>query len=414
MKRAVSVIAMSAAFFAAGAAQGAEKKTTCTRGGDSRIIEVIAPGEVGESCDVRYTRSADNVSVPYHADNSDDYCSQKAGELVDTLSSAGFSCSSSAPALRAETTAQPSSDYVVESKRAATPVQPASAPAPAEAPEEVPAEPSPAAEQETQPDQTAQSQTAEQMEPALVAINEKEDEEAEALEADMNQILAQPGLENASGEPAQLVASQTETTPGQTQPDSIGRLTGAEPETPKAAPPKAATPVTEAAAPAPAAQEPAPKKAAAAAPAPAAQPEKKAPEKTANAEKQLRTPREVIRASLMAQAAAWNEGDLNGFMDGYWKSDNLKFVSGVNITKGWDATMKRYRDRYGGGEGLGQLSFDNIDVKMVTDDVAVATGRFNLAGSDTSSSGVFSLVMRRDGGAWRIVHDHTSADLATN
>ncbi|PQA87330.1 YybH family protein [Hyphococcus luteus] len=408
MKRAVSIIALSAAFFAAGAAQGAENKTTCARGGDSRIIEVIAPGEVGESCDVRYTRGPDNVSVPYHADNSDAFCAQKAKELVDNLASAGFSCSGPAPALRADTAAAPSSDYVVESKRPATPVQPASA----RAAEPAPAAPAP--EAQTGSDETAQApspapMTAEQKEPALVAINEKEGEEAEALEEEMNQILAQPGLENTSGEPAQLVASQAETTPGEAQPDSMGRLTGAAPEEPKAA-----TPVTQTAAAAPAAEDPAPEKAAAAEPAPAAQPEKKAPEKTANADKQLRTPREVIRASLMAQAAAWNEGDLNGFMDGYWKSDNLKFVSGVNITKGWDATLKRYRERYGGGEGLGRLSFDNIDVKMVTDDVAVATGRFNLAGSDASSSGVFSLVMRRDGGAWRIVHDHTSADPATN
>ncbi len=414
MKQAVSAIAIGAAFFAAGAAQGAETKTTCARGGDSRIIEVVAPGNVGESCDVRYTRGADNVSVPYHADNSDAFCAKKAQELVDNLASAGFSCSASAPALRADTAAAPASDYVVESKRPATPVQPASAPA-APAPAE-----EPAVDDESGPDETAMApapapMTAEQKEPALVAMAEKEDEEAEALEEEMSQILAQPGLENASGEPAQLVASQAETTPGPAQPDSMGRLTGAEPETPS---PKAATPVTTASAqetPAPqAAPQPAPEPAAAPAPAPEPAPAA-SPAKTASADKPLRTPREVIHASLMAQAAAWNDGDLTGFMDGYWKSDNLKFVSGVNITKGWDATMKRYRERYAGGEGLGRLGFENVDVKMVTDDVAVATGRFSLARADGVSSGVFSLVMRRDGGAWRIVHDHTSSsNPATN
>jgi ketosteroid isomerase-like protein len=124
----------------------------------------------------------------------------------------------------------------------------------------------------------------------------------------------------------------------------------------------------------------------------------------------LRTPAEVVRATLMAQAAAWNEGDLDGFMNGYWKSDELKFVSGGAITKGWDATIKRYRDRYAGATGLGQLGFDKLDVKLVTDNVAVVTGRFNLVNNGETSSGLFSLVMRRDNGAWRIVHDHTSAD----
>ena len=72
--------------------------------------------------------------------------------------------------------------------------------------------------------------------------------------------------------------------------------------------------------------------------------------------------------------------------------------------------MKRYRDRYSGGEGLGQLGFDKLDVEVVTEDIAVVTGRFNLARGGETSGGVFSLVMRRDAGAWRIVHDHTSAD----
>ena len=114
----------------------------------------------------------------------------------------------------------------------------------------------------------------------------------------------------------------------------------------------------------------------------------------------------------MAHAAAWNEGDLDGFMSSYWKSDELKFVSGVNVTRGWNATMKRYRDRYSGGEGLGQLGLEKLEVKLVTDDVAVVTGRFNLARSAETSSGAFSLVMRRDAGAWKIVHDHTASDPA--
>lgn len=389
MKTTASFFAIGAALLTAGAAQAAEIKTTCTRGEDARVIEVVAPGVVGESCDVRYTRGG-NVSSPYHADNAGDFCNRKAREMIDTLSSAGFSCAAAAPALRADASSAVS-DYVVEARRpapqetapqqAATPVQPASAPAPREV-----------------------------MEPALAAVAEADDDKAAALEDEMNRILAQPVAE-AAGEPAQLVPARTESLAVEPQPPSTGRLTGAEPETPKAA-----TPATQVSAQTPQpASEPASTPSAAdqtqvasAAPAPAS------PEVAPPAAGDLRTPREVIRATLNAQAAAWNDGDLDGFMEGYWKSDELKFVSGVNVTKGWTATQKRYRDRYAGGGGLGQLSFDAIDVKLVTDDVAVTTGRFNLVRGADVSSGVFSLVLRRDGGAWRIVHDHTSADPATN
>ncbi|MCK5744745.1 MAG: nuclear transport factor 2 family protein [Oricola sp.] len=395
MKTTASLIAIGAGLVSA--AQAAEIKTACTRGDDARIIEVVSPGIVGESCDVRYTRGG-NVSAPYHADNADDFCNRKAREMIDTLTSAGFTCAASAPALRAEATSAPS-DYVVEARRAAPPAD---------------------AQQAATPVQTASAEAAPAparaaMEPALVAVAEEKDDKAAALEEEMSRILAEPSEETTPSAPAQLVppASQTpaQTASAAPQPDAVGRLTGAAPEAARPA-----TPVTQASAPAPEPQpetpaaEPAPVKVAAAAPEPAPAPVKTAPTPA----DELRTPRDVIRATLDAQAAAWNDGDLDGFMNGYWKSDELKFVSGVNITKGFAATQKRYRDRYGNGEGLGQLSFDTIDVKLVTDDVAVTTGRFNLVRGPEVSSGVFSLVMRRDGGAWRIVHDHTSADPATN
>lgn len=115
----------------------------------------------------------------------------------------------------------------------------------------------------------------------------------------------------------------------------------------------------------------------------------------------------------MASAAAWNEGDLDAFMGVYWKSDELKFVSGSEISRGWSATMKHYRDEYSGGQGLGRLSFERLEPKLVTDDVAVVTGRFNLAKGGANSTGLFSLVMRRDNGVWRIVHDHSNTDTPT-
>lgn len=382
------------ALLAASAAQAAPVKTNCARGGDARVIEVLEPGVVGQSCDVKYTRGAGNVSVPYHADNSDTFCNQKAREMVQRLTLSGFTCATAAPALRAEaapapTTQQAAADYVVEVRR------PADAPRAAETetlnvpPQQIAAVEAPAAE------------VAPQAATELVAAGFASDEpEVSALEEQMNEILTQPVAEQASGAPAQLVAQHTATSPAAPQPSAVGRLVGAAPEIAQPA-----VAVTQASA---VQEAPAPKKK------PATEAVQTAPapveKASTTATNSLRSPADVVRATLMAQAAAWNEGDLDGFMNGYWKSDELKFVSGGAITRGWDATLKRYRERYAGGGGLGKLGFEKLEVKLVTNDVAVVTGRFLLSNNGENSSGMFSLVMRRDNGAWRIVHDHTNAD----
>ena len=125
---------------------------------------------------------------------------------------------------------------------------------------------------------------------------------------------------------------------------------------------------------------------------------------------QPRSRPEIIKAALAAQAAAWNEGDIEAFMEGYWRDADLRFVSGTEVSKGWTKTLKRYRDRYGNGAQLGQLTFEDLDVQMVTEDVAIVVGRFALARTEGNSSGLYTLVMKRFEGAWRIVHDHTVAD----
>ncbi|MEM9706359.1 MAG: nuclear transport factor 2 family protein [Pseudomonadota bacterium] len=123
----------------------------------------------------------------------------------------------------------------------------------------------------------------------------------------------------------------------------------------------------------------------------------------------FRPTQDVIRSVINAQAAAWNEGDLNAFMEGYWKSPNMRFVSGTDVTSGWAQTLRRYQDRYRDGGPLGVLSFRDLEVEMVTNDVAVVVGRYNLDDGGARDNGVFTLVMRRFDGAWRIVHDHTVA-----
>lgn len=114
---------------------------------------------------------------------------------------------------------------------------------------------------------------------------------------------------------------------------------------------------------------------------------------------------------LDAQVEAWNRGDLEGFMAGYWRSPDLVFCSGSTVTKGWDETLARYRKRYQSeGREMGKLRFDAIEVILLGEDAALARGAFRLHMTDGQEPhGLFTLLLRRIDGAWRIVHDHTSS-----
>jgi beta-aspartyl-peptidase (threonine type) len=119
--------------------------------------------------------------------------------------------------------------------------------------------------------------------------------------------------------------------------------------------------------------------------------------------------KDAIKQVLNDQVAAWNKGDLEGFMQGYWKSPDLTFFSGGNKTQGWQATMGRYVNRYRSeGKEMGQLSFSDIQVEMLGPDSAVVRGRFELVMSKEKPTGLFTLIFKRLPEGWRIVHDHTS------
>jgi len=118
-----------------------------------------------------------------------------------------------------------------------------------------------------------------------------------------------------------------------------------------------------------------------------------------------------VRALLADQAAAWNRGDLDGFMAGYWNDDRLVFASGSDVTTGWQATADRYRKRYKqDGKAMGRLAFSGIEVAHVDDGLATARGAWHLDCPDgTSADGRFALVLKRFDAGWRVVYDHTTS-----
>ncbi|MPY89152.1 MAG: DUF4440 domain-containing protein [Luteitalea sp.] len=121
----------------------------------------------------------------------------------------------------------------------------------------------------------------------------------------------------------------------------------------------------------------------------------------------------TIRTLLDDQVAAWNRGDLDGFMAGYWKSPDLVFTSEAQVRRGWQATYDRYRKRYGGEpETMGNVAFEDLEITMLGADAAWVLGRWRLTRNGHRSGGVFTLVLRRFNEGWRIVHDHTSVEGA--
>ena len=117
---------------------------------------------------------------------------------------------------------------------------------------------------------------------------------------------------------------------------------------------------------------------------------------------------DAIRAVITSQAAAWNRGDLAGYMAGYARTSDLVFTSGGQIRHGWQETFDRYRTRYGGATStMGHLDFVLLQIQPLGADGAIVLGRWKLDGPQ-AGSGVFSLALRRTPTGWLVVHDHTS------
>ncbi|MFM8476490.1 MAG: YybH family protein [Planctomycetaceae bacterium] len=123
------------------------------------------------------------------------------------------------------------------------------------------------------------------------------------------------------------------------------------------------------------------------------------------------TAEQSIRAVLMAQAEAWNRGDIPAFMQGYLQDENLRFASGDTVQRGWQQTLERYQKHYDTREKMGSLSFQDLEIQVLSSEWAEVFGRYTLkrdpsVGNDT---GLFTLLMSRKDDRWHILHDHTSA-----
>jgi ketosteroid isomerase-like protein len=117
----------------------------------------------------------------------------------------------------------------------------------------------------------------------------------------------------------------------------------------------------------------------------------------------------AVRTVMEAQQAAWNRGDIEGFMDGYERAETTIFVSGDELTRGWQTVLDRYKKRYTSREQMGTLTFSALEIKPVSPVLAVADGQWRLARTNDSPHGRFTLLFRRNNEAWRIIHDTTTS-----
>ncbi len=118
----------------------------------------------------------------------------------------------------------------------------------------------------------------------------------------------------------------------------------------------------------------------------------------------------AVRAVIEEQAAAWNRGDIEGFMKGYERAEGITFVSGDQITRGWQTVLERYKKNYDSREKMGTLAFTELEFKPISPFYITALGRYQLTRSNGETPhGRFTLIFRRTAQGWRIVHDHTSS-----
>jgi beta-aspartyl-peptidase (threonine type) len=127
------------------------------------------------------------------------------------------------------------------------------------------------------------------------------------------------------------------------------------------------------------------------------------------AEPDVQPSSETIRAVLDAQVAAWNQGDIDRFMAAYALSPDPTFVSGDEVTRGWQTVHDRYAKKYCGRQEMGTLTFSDLTITPLCEDGALVLGSWRLQRQSDEPHGKFTLLFRKLPEGWRILYDHTSA-----
>ena len=116
----------------------------------------------------------------------------------------------------------------------------------------------------------------------------------------------------------------------------------------------------------------------------------------------------AIKQLLQMQIKAWNNGNIEGYMQGYWQHDSLMFVSKSGITYGWQNTLNNYKKGYPNAASMGTLKIDIERMQQLDGVNFFMVGKWYLVKNSENINGVFTLLFKKIKGKWVIVTDHSS------
>ena len=117
---------------------------------------------------------------------------------------------------------------------------------------------------------------------------------------------------------------------------------------------------------------------------------------------------QTVQTLLKQQQKDWNNADIEGFMQVYWKSEELQFASSSGVIYGWQNTLERYKRNYPDVEAMGKLTFEIIKTRKIDPKIIILNGKFTLQRKKDQPSGYFTLIWKKIKGEWVIIADHTS------
>lgn len=127
-------------------------------------------------------------------------------------------------------------------------------------------------------------------------------------------------------------------------------------------------------------------------------------------EKLSQQEKQNILSLLDLQVQAWNEGDLEKFMETYWRNEKLVFVGSRGPTYGWQATLDSYKRGYPDKAAMGKLAFKILKLSKIDRNTVFLIGRFEVTRESGDLSGHFTLVLQKINGNWKIISDHSSSE----
>ncbi|MCB9047498.1 MAG: nuclear transport factor 2 family protein [Chitinophagales bacterium] len=115
-----------------------------------------------------------------------------------------------------------------------------------------------------------------------------------------------------------------------------------------------------------------------------------------------------ITKVMNEQVAAWNNGDITTYMQGYWNNDSLQFIGSKGPKYGYQTTLENYQRSYPDKAAMGELHFSSLQYKRLSNEYYYVTGAWSLTREKDNPHGYFTLLFRKVNDKWVIIADHSS------